>query len=304
MVYYNVVNGEIYKSDEQKFWNCNGGICIFKLSEWNEGHKLREKTGIWHKTDQIHFCKMETHMDYMFGTFRIPSKVKGGRDTIFALYITPKRIIILDDDGETEEAVKKLVAGPLRKNYTLWRFLYDFLLLFINEDLIFLEKLERDIAVIEEDVLDCRAEKFSYRMLYLKRLIARFYHYYIQLKVVGDELFADENDYFSDRDIKMFDMFSDKMERLADETQLLREYAMQVQDVYQAEIEIRQNDVMKVLTIVTTIFLPLTLIAGWYGMNFEYMPELKYKYSYIIVALTSVLIVFASLWYFKKKRFW
>lgn len=304
MVYYNVVNGEIYKSDEQKFWNCNGGICIFKLSEWNEGHKLREKTGIWHKTDQIHFCKMETHMDYMFGTFRIPSKVKGGRDTIFALYITPKRIIILDDDGETEEAVKKLVAGPLRKNYTLWRFLYDFLLLFINEDLIFLEKLERDIAVIEEDVLDCRAEKFSYRMLYLKRLIARFYHYYIQLKVVGDELSADENDYFSDRDIKMFDMFSDKMERLADETQLLREYAMQVQDVYQAEIEIRQNDVMKVLTIVTTIFLPLTLIAGWYGMNFEYMPELKYKYSYIIVALTSVLIVFASLWYFKKKRFW
>lgn len=43
MVYYNVVNGEIYKSDEQKFWNCNGGICIFKLSEWNEGHKLRKK---------------------------------------------------------------------------------------------------------------------------------------------------------------------------------------------------------------------------------------------------------------------
>lgn len=102
----------------------------------------------------------------------------------------------------------------------------------------------------------------------------------------------------------MFDMLSNKMERLADETQLLREYAMQVQDVYQAEIEIRQNDVMKVLTIVTTIFLPLTLIAGWYGMNFEYMPELKYKYSYPVVVFVSAAIVFASLLYFKKKRFW
>lgn len=303
-VYYNVVNGEIYKSVEKDFWNCDGGICIFKLSEWNENHILREKTGIWHKAGQIHFSKMETHMDYMFGTFRIPSKVKGGRDTIFALYITPKRIIILDDDGETQKAVKKLIAGPLRKNYTLWRFLYDFLLLFINEDLIFLEKIEHNIAVIEEDVLDGRAEKFSYRMLYLKRLIARFYHYYIQFKVVGDELSADENGFFNNKDIKMFDMLSNKMERLADETQLLREYAMQVQDVYQAEIEIRQNDVMKVLTIVTTIFLPLTLIAGWYGMNFEYMPELKYKYSYPVVVFVSAAIVFASLLYFKKKRFW
>lgn len=48
------------------------------------------------------------------------------------------------------------------------------------------------------------------------------------------------------------------MTRLAQETQILREYAMQVQDVYQSEIEIHQNDVMKMLTIVTTIFLPLT----------------------------------------------
>lgn len=302
-MYYSIVNGEICKAEEHDFWECDNSICVLKLPDWNEGHRLRDKAGIWHRAGQIHFCKMETHADYMFATFRVPSKVKGNRDIIFAIYITQKRIIILDDDGETQEAVKKLVTGSMRKNYTLWRFLYDFLLLFVNEDLIFLEKLERDIAVIEEDVLDGRAEKFSYSMLYLKKIIARFYHYYTQLKVVGDELSANENNFFSNKDIRMFDMFSDKMERLADETQLLREYAMQVQEVYQAEIEIKQNDVMKMLTIVTTIFLPLTLIVGWYGMNFEYMPELKYRYSYPIVVFASLLIVFASLFYFKKKRF-
>jgi len=303
-MYYIIENNEIYKTSEQNFWDCNSGICVLELPEWNENHDLREKTGIWHKAGQIHFCKIEAHEDYMYGTFRVPSKMKGGRDVTFALFITQKRVIILDDDREAKEMVQKLVAGPAHKNCNLWRFVYDFLLSFVNEDLLFLEKLERDIAVIEEDVLDGRAEKFSYRMLYLKKVIARFYHYYIQLKVAGDELSANENGFFSEDDIKTFDMYASKMERLANETQLLREYAMQVQDVYQSEIEIRQNDVMKVLTIVTTIFLPLTLIAGWYGMNFKYMPEIEYKYSYVIVIIASVVIVFTGLLYFKKKKFW
>lgn len=303
-MYYLVIDDAIRKVEEKNFWNCDEGICVFKLSKWNEDNSLREKFGIWHRAEKIHFCKMETHMDFMFGTFRVPSKIKGNRDITFAMYITDNRVIILDDDGEADEVVKKLASSSLRRNYNMERFIYDFLITFINEDLLFLEKIERDIAVIEEDVLDGRAEKFSYRMLYLKKLIARFYHYYIQLKVVGDELSANEAGFFEEEDIQTFNMYADKMDRLAQETQLLREYAMQVQDVYQAEIEIRQNDVMKVLTIVTTIFLPLTLIVGWYGMNFEHMPEIEWQYSYPVVVGISILIVIICLFVFKKKRFW
>lgn len=78
---------------------------------------------------------------------------------------------------------------------------------------------------------------------------------------------------------------------------------MQVQDVYQSEIEIRQNNVMKVLTIVTTVFLPLTLIAGWYGMNFTHMPELTWVYGYPVAIGASILVVLISLLIFKKKKF-
>ena len=78
---------------------------------------------------------------------------------------------------------------------------------------------------------------------------------------------------------------------------------MQVQDVYQSEIGIRQNNVMKVLTIVTTVFLPLTLIAGWYGMNFVYMPELKWVYGYPVAIGASILVIIVSLWIFKKKKY-
>ena len=303
-VYYIITGSGIQKIEEKNFWDSNNGLCVVKFSEWNESMELREKSGIWHKTGIMHSCRLELHLDYIFGTFKVPSKIKGSRDITFAVYITNKRIIILDDDGEAKDAASKIAAGPLRRSYSPGRFIYDFLMLFIDEDLLFLEKIERDIAVIEEDVLEGRAEKFSYRMLYLKKLVSRFYHYYIQLKVIAKEFAANENGFFNENDIKAFDMFQSKMEQLADETQMLREYAMQVQDVYQSEIEIKQNDVMKILTIVTTIFLPLTLIAGWYGMNFEHMPEIKYQYAYPVTIAASIIIVAASLYYFKKKKFW
>lgn len=303
-MYYIITGSGIKKVEEKDFWNCDNGVCAIKLSEWNESPLMREKAGIWHKAEQIHSCKIESHMDYIFGTFKVPSKIKGSRDITFAMYITGSRIIILDDDGETEEAVKKLAAGSLQENMCPGRFLYYFLLLFINEDLLFLQKIERDIAVIEEDVLCGRIEKFSCRMLYLKKLISRFYHYYIQLKVVAGELSANENGFFSSNGANAFNQYKNKTEQLADETQLLREYVMQVQEVYQSEIEIKQNDIMKVLAVVTATFLPLTLIAGWYGMNFEHMPEIGYKYSYPVIITASILVIAASLYYFKKKKFW
>ena len=60
---------------------------------------------------------------------------------------------------------------------------------------------------------------------------------------------------------------------------------------------------MRILTVVTTIFLPLTLIAGWYGMNFTYMPELRWKYGYPLVIAISLAIICLSIWICKKKKF-
>ena len=60
--------------------------------------------------------------------------------------------------------------------------------------------------------------------------------------------------------------------------------------------------VKSILTVVTTIFMPLTLITGWFGMNFRYMPELESPWAYPIVIVISVVIIVASLIYFRKKK--
>ena len=85
---------------------------------------------------------------------------------------------------------------------------------------------------------------------------------------------------------------------------MLREYSGQISEIYQAQIDIYQNKVMKILTVVTTIFLPLSLLAGWYGMNFKNMPELEWPYSYPIAAAAGVIIIAVSLYILKKKKFW
>jgi magnesium transporter len=81
-----------------------------------------------------------------------------------------------------------------------------------------------------------------------------------------------------------------------------RDMTMGLMDLYMTSISNKMNNVMKVLTIIATIFIPLTFIAGVYGMNFEYMPELKYKYSYFILWGVMVLTFAVMLLLFKRRK--
>ena len=82
----------------------------------------------------------------------------------------------------------------------------------------------------------------------------------------------------------------------------IRDYTVQIRDLYHTQMDIKQNRIMTLLTVVTTIFMPLTLIAGWYGMNFRYMPELEWRWGYPVVILISLGIIIVSLLFFKKKK--
>ena len=77
---------------------------------------------------------------------------------------------------------------------------------------------------------------------------------------------------------------------------------MQLRDLVQSQQAERQNRIMTLLTVVATIFMPLTLIAGWYGMNFRYMPELEWKWAYLGVFVLSIAIVVGCLIWFKRKH--
>jgi len=81
-----------------------------------------------------------------------------------------------------------------------------------------------------------------------------------------------------------------------------RELNTGLRDTYLSELSHRMNKVMQVLTIVATIFIPLTFIAGIYGMNFEFMPELSFKYGYFIVWFVMLVVAGWMLYMFRKNK--
>ncbi|GGZ26861.1 magnesium and cobalt transport protein CorA [Echinicola pacifica] len=84
--------------------------------------------------------------------------------------------------------------------------------------------------------------------------------------------------------------------------ELQRETLSNLAELYMTQLSIKQNEVMKTLTVISTIFIPLTFISGIYGMNFEVMPELQWKYGYLMVWLVFSVMIAGMIVYFKKKN--
>lgn len=81
-----------------------------------------------------------------------------------------------------------------------------------------------------------------------------------------------------------------------------QEMANEIRENFESYSSFRMNSIMQVLTLVSVIFSPLTFIAGVYGMNFEYMPELKWQYSYPICTIVMLIIAIALIIFFKRKK--
>ncbi|MDK2892687.1 MAG: magnesium transporter [Methanohalophilus sp.] len=90
--------------------------------------------------------------------------------------------------------------------------------------------------------------------------------------------------------------------QIIDTVETYKEMLSGMIELYLSSVSNRMNEVMKTLTIIATIFIPLSFIAGVYGMNFEYMPELQWRWGYPAVLVVMVMILLLMVFYFKKKR--
>ncbi len=193
------------------------------------------------------------------------------------------------------------IFALLGEKGTRERVLFCFFEGLTKEDDIAFDGIEKEIMELEQALIvsgkrDCVSEIISLR----KRLMV-LKKYYEQLLNVLDILIENENGIFDGKTLRSFKMLSRRTERRFQNVLNLRESVTQVRESYEAEVDISLNQTMKIFTVVTTIFFPLTLIAGWYGMNFE-MPEYAWKYGYLFVTLISVVCILAVIAVFKRKK--
>ena len=90
--------------------------------------------------------------------------------------------------------------------------------------------------------------------------------------------------------------------QVMDTIETLRDTMSSLLDIYLSSISNKLNEVMKILTVISTIFMPLTFLVGVYGMNFRHMPELTWKYGYLLVWLGAFAIALTMLLFFKRKK--
>ncbi len=278
-------------------------VLVVNSEEFNSLSDKYSELKIFRRSRNYNCTQIEIHNDYIYSAFLIPSKININKRNNFDCIMFKERIIFIDDGNYVEKIIEKLFDSGNKNNYSLGKFFYEILSQIIFKDLVFLEGMEEKLSKIENDTINNNFDKFNSRLSEIKKYLLIYYRHYSQLLIVCDNIKEIENDFFNKDSIRLIGLLSQRLERLNTETELLREYSQQIQEVYQAEINVRQNDIMKTLTIVTTIVLPLSLLAGWYGMNFKYMPELNYRYSYFIIILVSIIIIVFSLILFKKKKY-
>ena len=220
----------------------------------------------------------------------------------FAFALDEKGMVFIDDSGLAEQIVENIAVCKRWRMPGLERFIYDFLEQIISPDLERLELLEQNLDKMEEEILSGEAESALSKLNEVRGDLLDLSLHYGQLMDLGSELEENENNFFKPENLRYFRLFTARAVRLREMTVNLRDYTVQLRDLIQTRVDVKQNRIITLLTVVTTIFTPLTLLTGWYGMNFRYMPELNFRWSYPIVIAVSLIIAVGSLLYFKKKK--
>ena len=219
------------------------------------------------------------------------------------LYQDTDDLLFFCEDDDAERMVQEIVAGetkeePLGNGQLLHRFFARLL----RDDMRHLDRLETEITDTEDEVISGAQKDPLEKIIALRKELMALKRYYEQLNSILDELSANDNGLLSEEEVRRIVILCSRTERYLRSVLNLREYVAQMREAYQSQIDIQQNQLMKVFTVVTAIFLPLTLLVGWYGMNFADMPELRWRYGYPAVIALSVALAVVLIVVFKRKK--
>ncbi|MDG1729784.1 MAG: magnesium/cobalt transporter CorA [Algibacter sp.] len=166
-----------------------------------------------------------------------------------------------------------------------------------------IETLSDKIEYFETTIFSGEADDdISQKIQNLKREILRVRRNIFPLREVISRIEKNENKLIHKKTITYYRDIYDHLIQVSENIDIYREMIWSLMDMYMTSISNKMNEVMKVLTIMASIFIPLTFIAGIYGMNFEYIPELKYKYAYFILWGVMIVLFVGMLYYFRKKK--
>ena len=251
--------------------------------------------------------KAEDYGDYLFFTLKMLYRIKAGEidyEQISFVLGNNYLISFQEKEGDLFDGFRdriRLDQGRVRKKKTDY-LLYRLIDIIVDSYFNVLDHIGDQIEEIEDNIqADSSQNNFKQiqglkkELIYLRRAV------YPLRDAVG-LLIKDENGFIEDDNEHFFSDVYDHLIHVTDTLDTYKDLVSGLMDLHMNTLNTRLNEVIKVLTVISTIFIPLTFIVGVYGMNFDFMPELKWKYGYFLIWGIMIVIVGFMLWYFKRKQ--
>lgn len=210
-----------------------------------------------------------------------------------------------ESDGDVFEGVRERLArarGRVRNSGGDY-LIYALIDAIIDNYFVIIDQLEEKVESLEDKLfLERPDDDIVFDIQTLKREIIKLRRAIYPLREVTNRLEKSDSSLIDVKTKNYLGDLHDHIIQVSENIEIYREMIWGLMDMYMTTISNRMNEVMKVLTIMASIFIPLTFLAGIYGMNFDNMPELHYKYSYYILIGVMVLVFCGMIWYFKRKK--
>ncbi len=248
--------------------------------------------------------EVEVHSQYSFTELRVPNG--SGDDDYIALFLKKNLILIVDifdRDGSTMDIFRRVISRFPAEKINTAKVVCAFMESLVSDSGAIIEKARNELVEMEEKIInDDAGEKFNIELLDIKKDLLKFNNYYEQLLDIAETLSDNDNDIFLEDEVIYVSNLQNKIQRIVDDIDSLENSADHIGDAYSSSLDLKLNHSMKFFTVITTIFFPLTIIVGWYGMNFVNMPELHWKYGYLGVIAFSALVVITMVLIGKKRK--
>lgn len=223
------------------------------------------------------------------------------------VYVTRAELFFFCESAAALERVQGIVAElPQDESLSTEQALYRFFGRLLKGDMDYLDRFELAINEAEASILSGvpAAQKTNalQQIIAWRRELLRLKRYYEQLSAILDELADNDNQPALPGPQPPHEHPGQPDGPLSGAVRNLQDILSQMREAYQSQLAIQQNELMKLFTVVTVVFLPLTLLTGWYGMNFVGMPELGWRWGYPAAIGVSLLIVAGLLRHFKRKK--
>ena len=253
--------------------------------------------------------KMEDYSDYLYIVLKMlyyKDEDKTVTTEQISLIIAPHIVISFQEGLEGD--VFSFLRERLRNDKSRVRKMgsdylaYSLIDAIVDSYFVILEKLGEKIELLEDELISAPATETLHEIHYLKREMIFLRKAVWPLREVIGMMMRGESALIHDSmKIYLRDVY-DHTIQVIDTIETLRDMVSGMLDIYLSSVSNRLNAVMKVLTIIATIFIPLTFIVGVYGMNFKYMPELEWAWSYPALWVVMIIISISMLFFFKRKK--